>query len=229
MTSRTITMTDALAEYLVEHGTREPALLKRLRRETAELPQADMQIGPDQGAFLALLVRIIGARRCLEVGTFTGYSSTVVAMALPEDGRLVCCDISEEWTDVARRYWAEAGLAGRIELRLGPARETLDRMGGAFGDAEVLVEDGMYGASGDELLERLRRVPDRVDAVALVGHNPGIQDLAIALVGAGDDIERLRAKFPTAALAVIGFDGTWRGLAAGGGRLVSFATPKELD
>ena len=107
---------------------KETPLQRRLRAETAKLPMAGMQIGADQGALLALLVRLIGARRTLEVGTFTGYSALAVASALPGDGRLIACDVSEEWTQVARRYWREAGLANRIELRLGPAAETLTRL-----------------------------------------------------------------------------------------------------
>src|SRR5215475_9847741 len=97
----------------------------RLRAETAKLPQAGMQIGPDQAAFLSLLVRSIGARRCIEIGTFTGYSALAVAAALPGDGELVCCDINAEWTAVAQRYWSEAGVAERIDLRLAPALDTL--------------------------------------------------------------------------------------------------------
>jgi len=128
MANKTIGISDELAAYVVEVGTREPELLVRLREETAALPQHGMQIAPEQGAFLALLVELIGARRCIEVGTFTGYSSTVVALALPEDGRLVCCDVSEEWTSLARKYWDEAGVAGKIDLRIAPAAETLDRL-----------------------------------------------------------------------------------------------------
>jgi predicted O-methyltransferase YrrM len=117
-----------LQAYLVEHGVREPEILKRLREETALLPQHDMQIAPEQGAFMAMLVSLIGARRCIELGTFTGYSSLAVALALPADGRIVCCDVSEEWTSVARRYWAEAGVTDRVDLRLGPAPEGVDGM-----------------------------------------------------------------------------------------------------
>ena len=105
--------------------SRETPLQLRLREETALLPQGQMQIGPDQAAFFALLVRALGVHRALEIGTFTGYSSLAVASALPADGRLVCCDISAEWTAVAGRYWREAGVDTRIDLHLGPAAETL--------------------------------------------------------------------------------------------------------
>ena len=122
MSNRTIGLSDAVYDYLVEHSLREPELLRRLREETAKLTEwAGMQIAPEQGQFMALLVRLIGARRALEIGTFTGYSSLAVALAMPQDGRLLCCDVSKEFTDVARRYWAEAGVAARIELRLQPA------------------------------------------------------------------------------------------------------------
>ena len=117
-----------LEQYLVKHGVREPELLARLRDETALIPQHNMQIAPEQGALLALLVELTGAKRCLEIGTFTGYSSLIVALAMPSDGTIVCCDVSEEWTAVARRYWAEAGVADRVDLRLAPALETLDAL-----------------------------------------------------------------------------------------------------
>ncbi|HEU4919926.1 MAG TPA: class I SAM-dependent methyltransferase [Candidatus Limnocylindrales bacterium] len=132
-----------LIAYLVEHGVREPALLARLRDETSSIPEANMQIPPEQGAFLAMLVRLMGARRCLELGTFTGYSSLSVALAMPPEGRLVCCDVSEEWTSVARRYWAEAGVADRVELRLGPALASLDALldEGAAGTFDFVFVD----------------------------------------------------------------------------------------
>jgi caffeoyl-CoA O-methyltransferase len=128
MSTRTINLDDALYSYLVDVSVHEPPVLARLREETSRLPEFQMQIAPDQGQFMALLVKLIGARRCLEIGTFTGYSSLAVALALPDDGRLVACDISEKWTSVARRYWAEAGVASRIELRLKPALQTLDEL-----------------------------------------------------------------------------------------------------
>jgi predicted O-methyltransferase YrrM len=126
MANTSIGLPPDVHEYLVQHGVREPELLRRLREETKAIPQHDMQIAPEQGAFLALLVELIGAKRCLEIGTFTGYSSLVVALALPPDGTIVCCDVSAEWTAVARRYWAEAGVADRVDLRLAPALDTLD-------------------------------------------------------------------------------------------------------
>ena len=106
--------------------------------------------------------------------------------------------------------------------------QTLEHIGRAFGDAEMVMEDGLYGASDEELLDRLRSVPDQAGGVALIGHNPGVQDLATELAGDGDDLERMRTKFPTGALAVLEFDGPWAELAEGGARLVAFVTPRDL-
>jgi len=128
MTNRSISLTDSLYEYLLTVSLREPDLLRRLRVETAAHPQSRMQIAPEQGQFMALLARLLDARRCLEVGVFTGYSSLAVALALPDDGRIVACDVSEEWTAVARRYWAEAGVEHKIDLRLAPALDTLQAL-----------------------------------------------------------------------------------------------------
>ena len=128
MSNASIGLSEELHAYLVKVGVREPDVLRRLRERTAALPEHGMQIAPEQGAFMSLLIKVMGARRCLEVGTFTGYSSTAVALALPADGRLVCCDVSREWTDIARETWTEAGVADRVELRLGPALETLDQL-----------------------------------------------------------------------------------------------------
>ncbi len=128
MTRHPIKIDDRLHDYILAHSLREPEVLRRLREETAGRPGAGMQIGPEQGQFMALLVELIGARRTLEIGTFTGYSALVVALALPPEGRVVACDVSEEYTAVARRYWAEAGVADKIELHLAPALETLDRL-----------------------------------------------------------------------------------------------------
>jgi predicted O-methyltransferase YrrM len=149
----THSLNDAVYDYLLEVSLREPPVLARLREETAGLPRAIMQISPEQGQFMALLAELLGARRVLEVGTFTGYSALVVALALPADGRVITCDVNEETTAIARRYWAEAGVADRIELRLGPAVDTLDALladGGAgtfdlaFVDADKTNYDAYY-------------------------------------------------------------------------------------
>lgn len=123
-----VVLTEALHRYLLSVSLREPESLRRLREETASLPMAGMQIAPDQGQFMSLLVKLVGARRILEVGVFTGYSSLVMALALPADGRLTALDVSEEWTAVARRHWREAGVADKIDLRLRPALDSLDAL-----------------------------------------------------------------------------------------------------
>ena len=126
MSSRTLALNDAIYEYLLGVSSRESELLRRLREETARDATANMQISPEQGQLLALLVRLLGAERAIEVGTYTGYSSIWIAGALPGSGELLCCDVSEAWTTVARRYWLEAGLAHKIRLALAPALSTLD-------------------------------------------------------------------------------------------------------
>ena len=128
MASRTINLSEALHEYLLSASLREPDVLRRLREETATVPMAVMQISPEQGQFMALLARAVNARRAIEVGVFTGYSSLAVALAMPADGKLVACDVNEEWTAIARRHWEKAGVAGRIDLKLQPAQRTLDEL-----------------------------------------------------------------------------------------------------
>ena len=128
MSARMLKFSDELANYLRTVGVREPDVLAALREETARLPAAGMQISSEQGALMGNLVRLLGARKTLEVGTFTGYSSISVALALPEGGKVIACDVSKEWTDIARQYWDKAGVADKIELNLAPAVETLDRL-----------------------------------------------------------------------------------------------------
>src|SRR5437870_1918810 len=125
MSSSTLPLTPDLREYLLRVGVREPPLLARLRAETAAMARAGMQICPEQGALMTMLARLLGVRRALEVGTFTGYSSLSLLLGMPSDGRITCLDVSEEFTAVARRYWQQAGVADRAELVLGPAIETL--------------------------------------------------------------------------------------------------------
>lgn len=159
--SKNLALSDTLYDYLLAVSLREPEVLQQLREETASYPNAQMQIAPEQGQFMALLVKLTGARRILEVGVFTGYSSTSLALALPPEGRLTALDISEPWTSVAKRYWEKAGVADKIELRLGSALETLDgliaegRAGSydlAFIDADKESYDGYY----ERTLELLR-------------------------------------------------------------------------
>ena len=149
MTSRPLTLTQDLIAYVRRVGVREHPVLAQLREEAATMPQASMQIGSDQGAFMALLVQLTGARRILEIGTFTGYSSTAMALALPPDGRITCLDVSREWTDRARRAWTDAGVADRVELRMGPAVESLAELADgsfdlAFIDADKTGYDAYY-------------------------------------------------------------------------------------
>jgi len=151
-------LTPEIHEYVVAHGTPPDAAQQGLIDETAKLPMAMMQISPEQGAFMTLLTRVVGARQAVEVGTFTGYSSIAIARGLPDDGHLLCCDVSEEWTSIARRAWIEAGVADKIELRLAPAVETLR----ALPDEEYLdlafidADKPSYPAYYEEVLRRLR-------------------------------------------------------------------------
>jgi predicted O-methyltransferase YrrM len=127
MSRTSFLLPEALAQYYAGVAVREPGIFAELRRETAKLPQAVMQIAPEQGQFMAMLVRLMQARRCIEVGVFTGYSSLAVASAMPDDGELLACDVSEEWCAIARRYWVKAGVQRKIRLVLAPALQTLDR------------------------------------------------------------------------------------------------------
>jgi caffeoyl-CoA O-methyltransferase len=154
-----IALTPELHAYIADHGAREDDLLRRLAAETAGLGQiAIMQIAPDQGAFMTLLVRAIGARRALELGTFTGYSAICIARGLPDDGTLVTCDMSEEWTAIARRYFEQAGIPHRIDLRVAPALETLRRLPAEepFDFAFIDAEKSEYPAYYEEVLRLLR-------------------------------------------------------------------------
>ncbi len=137
-------MTEAIQDYVLRWGVREHPALAALRAETASHPERNMQIAPEQGAFMQLLVGLIGARRCLEVGTFTGYSSLALALALPPEGHLITCDVSAEHTAIARRHWRSAGVIDRIELRLAPALETLSALveAGAAGSFDLVFLDG---------------------------------------------------------------------------------------
>jgi caffeoyl-CoA O-methyltransferase len=153
MSRQSLGLSDELHDYLLSVSLRESDVLRELREETAEHPKAQMQIAPEQGQFLQMLVRMIGARRTIEIGVFTGYSALAVADALPPNGEVVACDVSEEYTRTARRYWKRAGVDDKIDLRIAPALDTLDalldagRTGDfdfAFVDADKTEYDGYY-------------------------------------------------------------------------------------
>ena len=161
MTGRTKLLPGDVYDYVLQM-TREPEALAQLRAATASVPQNVMQIGVDQGALMALLVRLIGAKRCLEVGTYTGYSALAVALALPRDGKLITCDISSEWTAIGQKLWRKAGVADRIDLRLKPALETLDELlaageAGRFDFAFIDADKPNYPAYYERLLKLVRR------------------------------------------------------------------------
>ncbi|MBD2562197.1 MULTISPECIES: class I SAM-dependent methyltransferase [Nostoc] len=156
MPKQSIGLDNQLYNYLLSVSLREPEILLKLRQETASHPRSGMQISPEQGQFMRLLVQLIGAKKTLEVGVFTGYSSLSVALALPDDGKIIAADVSEEFTAIARRYWQEAGVADKIDLRLAPALETLDQLLAtgqaetfdfAFIDADKENYDGYYERS----------------------------------------------------------------------------------
>lgn len=162
MSNRTLNLDDTVYDYLLDHSLRESALLKKLREETAGLEMARMQISPEQGQFLNLLIKLLGARQVIEIGVFTGYSTLCMAEALPASGRLVACDINKEWTDMARRYWQEAGVHKKIELLLAPADKTLQKLidGGnanSFDFAFIDADKTNYLTYYEQCLKLIRR------------------------------------------------------------------------
>ena len=221
MATRTRLLDEDVYEYLLRCSSREPAVLARLREATASLPENEMQIGADQGQLMALLVKLIGARRCIEIGTYTGYSALAVALALPADGRLVACDVSAEWTEIARRFWREAGVDSRIDLRLQPALLTLDALleqgeADSFDFAFLDADKPNYAAYYEKLLLLMRpggliavdntlalsgapiMHQDTVHANALRAFNDALRgdervDLALLSIGEGLTLVRKRA------------------------------------
>lgn len=184
MSNKTLRLDQRLYAYLLSHSLREPEVLQQLRQETAQHPLQAMQIAPEQGQFMALLVQLMGAKRALEVGVFTGYSSLCVALALPPDGQLVACDVSEEFTAIARRYWQKAGVADKIDLRIAPAIETLDHLiateqSGTFDFAFIDADKSSYDSYYERALQLVRAGGlIAIDNVLWSGDvaDPGIQD-----------------------------------------------------
>ena len=162
MNDRNVKLDDRLYAYLQEHSVREHPVLRELRAATAGMKHAGMQISPEQGQFMAVLARAVNAKRAIEVGVFTGYSSLAVALALPPDGKLIACDINEEWTTIARRHWEKAGVASRIDLRLAPAQGTLDALiaageSGTYDFAFIDADKSRYMAYYERCLTLLRK------------------------------------------------------------------------
>jgi predicted O-methyltransferase YrrM len=188
---KTLELTDTLYRYLLDHSLREHPAQTALRQATRAHPHAGMQIAPEQGQFMALLVRLIGARRCIEVGVFTGYSALTVALALPADGRLLACDISDDYTRIGRPFWQQAGVAHKIDLRLAPALDTLDaclaageagRYDFAFIDADKTGYDAYY----ERCLQLLR-------PGGLIAIDNTLWSGAVALEATDDDTRALQA------------------------------------
>ncbi len=217
---RNVAVTDTLYRYIVDHSLRDDPTLAALREETAKLPQAGMQIGPEQGQFMGLLAKLVGAKQCLEIGVFTGYSSLAVAMALPKDGRIIACDVSEEWTAIARKYWKKAGVEDKIDLRIGPALGTLDtlislRQTNRFDMAFIDADKTNYLAYYERCIELMRKgglivvdntlwsgdvanpANQKPDTVALRAFNEALHtddriDLALLPIGDGVTLARKR-------------------------------------
>ncbi len=210
MSSHSIQMTAALSEYLLLGAAESPAA-RRLREETQELGRVSgMQVSPEQGAFMALLVKLIDARRTLEVGTFTGYSALMVAQALPPDGRLVACDVSAQWTAVGQRHWAAAGVADKIDLRLAPAIETLDALiaageSGTFDFAFIDADKENYDSYYERCLTLLKhRGVVAIDNVLWGGRvaDPTQSDPATQAIRALNEKVRADARVDAAMLPV---------------------------
>lgn len=161
MSKKSLGLDNQLYDYLLSVSLREPNILKQLREETARHPAARMQISPEQGQFMALLVQLIGATKTLDIGVFTGYSSLSVALALPPNGKIIACDVSEDDTSIARRYWQAAGVANKIDLRLAPALETLDKLlasgqAGTFDFAFIDADKNNYEGYYERSLQLIR-------------------------------------------------------------------------
>jgi predicted O-methyltransferase YrrM len=157
MAGRAPFVPENVSRYIAEHAVREAPVLRELRKATASVKWSGMQIGADQGNLMALLVKLAGAKRCLEIGTYTGYSALAVALALPKDGRIICCDISEEWTAIGKPFWKKAGVEKKIDLRIAPALETLKKLKGPFDFVFIDADKENYLNYYERCLKLVRR------------------------------------------------------------------------
>jgi predicted O-methyltransferase YrrM len=157
MAGRAPFVPENVSRYIAEHAVREAPVLRELRKATASVKWSGMQIGADQGNLMALLVKLMGAKRCLEIGTYTGYSALAVALALPKDGKLICCDISEEWTSIGKPFWKKAGVEKKIDLRIAPALETLKKLKGPFDFVFIDADKENYLNYYERCLKLVRR------------------------------------------------------------------------
>jgi predicted O-methyltransferase YrrM len=205
MAGRAPFLPEAISRYIAEHAVREAPILQELREATRKVPSSGMQIGADQGQLMAMLVQLAGAKRCLEIGTYTGYSALAVALALPADGRLVCCDVSEEWTAVGRPFWKKAGVEKKIDLRIGPALETLKTLAGPFDFVFIDADKENYAAYYERCLALVR--PGGlivVDNVLWSGEvaNPRANDAATAALKAFNDLVHRDERVDLAMLSI---------------------------
>ena len=194
MAGRAPFLPQTITGYIQQHAVREPGILRELRAATARVPHSGMQIGADQGQLMALLVKLMGAKRCLEIGTYTGYSALAVALALPQDGSIVCCDVSEEWTAVGKPFWKKAGVEKKIDLRIGPALETLKKLKGPFDFVFIDADKENYLNYYERCLELVRRGGlIAVDNVLWSGEvaNPAAEDsMTVALREFNDRVHK---------------------------------------
>jgi predicted O-methyltransferase YrrM len=185
MAGRAPFLPELVSRYIAEHAVREAPVLRELRKATASVKWSGMQIGADQGNLMALLVKLMGAKRCLEIGTYTGYSALAVALALPKDGRIICCDISEEWTAIGKPFWKKAKVEKKIDLRIGPALETLKKLKGPFDFVFIDADKGNYLNYYERCLKLVRRggliAIDNVLWSGEVANDSAKDDLTVAL------------------------------------------------
>ena len=194
MAGRAPYLPEKISRYIAQHAVREPQVLRELRKATAPVKWSGMQIGADQGNLMALLVKLMGAKRCLEIGTYTGYSALAVALALPKDGKIICCDISEEWTNVGKPFWKKAGVEKKIDLRIGPALETLKKLKGPFDFVFIDADKENYLNYYERCLKLLRRggliAVDNVLWSGEVANDDAKDELTVALRKFNDQLHQ---------------------------------------